>query len=186
MTITAARLGDYIQTSSGRKFWPLDPRPEDVEIEVIATALSHQCRYSGHTRKFYSVAQHSVLVSLACNSEDALWGLLHDGAEAFCVDLPRPLKRLPEFAHYRDTEAVIMRAICERFGLGIEMPESVHRADDILLATEVRDLMTPNEDIWGKWIAGTPTLPEPIVCLPPGVARKWFLSRFEQLAGATA
>lgn len=71
-----ARIGDWMQTASGRMFWPVDPRPEDVEINDIAHALSLTCRYCGHVREFYSVAQHSVLVSDAAPAENRLWPLL--------------------------------------------------------------------------------------------------------------
>lgn len=88
------RKGDWIQTYTGRQFWPLDPKPEEVCIEDIAHALSQQCRYAGHTIRFYSVAQHSVEIALRVPRAAALWGLLHDAAEAYLVDLPRPVKYL--------------------------------------------------------------------------------------------
>ena len=87
------RVGDWIQTMSGVIFYPLDPRPEEIRIEDIAHALSHQCRFAGHCREFYSVAEHSVRVSRELPQEFMLWGLLHDASEAYLVDLPRPIKR---------------------------------------------------------------------------------------------
>ena len=96
----AARKGDWIQTFTGRAFYVLDPRPEDVDIEDIAHALSMQCRFAGHCREFYSVAQHSVTASWLVPPEDALWGLLHDAAEAYVVDLPRPIKRAWQLESY--------------------------------------------------------------------------------------
>ncbi|MFN9113590.1 MAG: phosphohydrolase, partial [Bacteroidota bacterium] len=73
-------MTQWIQTFSGIAFWPLDPKPEHVRIADIAHALSMKCRYNGHTRKFYSVAEHSVLVSRHVPEEDALWALLHDAS----------------------------------------------------------------------------------------------------------
>ena len=58
-----ARVGDWIQVYTGGQFWPLDPRPEEIHIEDIAHALALTCRFTGHCREFYSVAQHSLLVS---------------------------------------------------------------------------------------------------------------------------
>ena len=97
-------LDGFIGTFSGLRFWPLDPNPEKILIADIAHALAHQCRFGGHASKFYSVAEHSVHVSKLCLPEHALWGLLHDASEAYLVDLPRPLKLLPEFAPYREAE----------------------------------------------------------------------------------
>jgi hypothetical protein len=87
----------WIQTVSGRQFWPLEPKAEDVDIGDIAHALSMKCRYSGHTQKFYSVAEHSVHISNALlrdgwSPSAALWGLLHDAAEAYLPDIARPIK----------------------------------------------------------------------------------------------
>ena len=120
-----------MQVASGARFYPLDPRPEEIQIEDVAHALGHLCRFAGHTSSFYTVAQHSVLVSRICEPQDALWGLLHDASEAYLGDMVRPLKRQPEMASYQEAEERLMAAICERFGLPAAMPESVVRADEI-------------------------------------------------------
>ncbi|QKX44275.1 hypothetical protein HPE42_20935 [Escherichia coli] len=80
----------YIQTLSGKKFDYLNSTTDDVEIEDIATALSHICRFSGHLPEFYSVAQHSVLCSQIVPPEFAFEALMHDAAEAYCRDIPAP------------------------------------------------------------------------------------------------
>ena len=138
----------WIQTHSGRRFNPIKPNPDAIVIQDIAHALSMQCRFSGHCKDFYSVAQHSVLVSYICDSQDALWGLMHDASEAYLVDVPRPLKRSGKFQAYLDFEEVMTQAICRRFGLPFKEPPSVKRADTILLATEARDLMSPLHPDW--------------------------------------
>jgi len=106
-----------ITTFSGISFWPLLPNPDDIRIDDIAHALAHQCRFAGHTRLFYSVAEHSVRVSQLCRPEDALWGLLHDASEAYLSDVPAPLKELPEFEPYRAAERNLQGAVAQRFGL---------------------------------------------------------------------
>lgn len=136
----AKRPGDFMQTFSGRKFWPLDPRSDEVHIEDIAHALSMQCRYGGHCTRFYSVAEHSVLMARTfVNLDLALWALLHDAAEAYVADVPRPLKRF--LPGYKEAESKVMAAICDRFGLPHEMPERVKYADECILADEIRQAM---------------------------------------------
>ena len=176
-----ARNGDWMQTFTGRQFWPIDPRVEEICIEDIAHALSNQCRYAGHCRDFYSVAQHSVIVSLACNPTDALWGLLHDAAEAYLVDLPRPIKRFSDLGtHYQVLEKALMEVICKRFGLPLVEPASVKKADNVVLVTEMRDLMAPPPVKWAVSWDNEP-LPEPIYAWAPEEAKRDFLRRFNYL-----
>ena len=138
---------DWIQTYSGRQFFPLEPRIEDVDIRDIAHALSLLCRFNGHSRVFYSVAEHSVRVSRALAGPVAAWGLLHDAAEAYLSDIPTPIKRrLPEFGAAEDR---LLRVIVESFGLSWPMPPDVDEADRRALATEARDLMDLPPRDWG-------------------------------------
>lgn len=144
------RRGDWIQTYTGKAFYPLDPLPSEVCLYDIAHALSHLCRYGGHVRRFYSVAEHSVLMAawfLRQGERDlAKWALMHDAAEAYLVDVPRPIKAaLPE---YRNIEAAIMRAVCSRFGLPVEEPPQVKEADTRILTDEARALMAPPPMPW--------------------------------------
>lgn len=174
----SARTGDWIQTYSGRCFWPLDPRPEEVEIADIAHALAMTCRYRGHCTRFYSVAEHSVLVSRHVPAEHALWGLLHDAAEAYSADIPRPLKR--ELAGWPDIEERILRAVCVRFGLPPEEPDCVKAADAALLSDERAALMVPCEREWGYC---QPGLGVSIAGFRPRIAEKRFLAEFRRLTG---
>lgn len=181
MTLETSRRGPWMQTFRGRQFWPLDPRTEDVYIDDIAASLSKQCRFAGHSLEFYSVAEHSVRVSLACDPLDALWGLLHDASEAYLVDVPRPIK--PYLKEYRSIETNVMNAICKRFGLSETMPESVKQADTALLATEARDLMvTPHLTDRGL---EEEALPEEIVPWTHEHARLRFVARFLEIKGIT-
>jgi len=171
----------WIQTHSGRRFNPTNPNPNSIVIQDIAHALSMQCRFSGHCSEFYSVAQHSVLVSHICNFEDALWGLLHDASEAYLVDVPRPLKRSGKFQAYIDFETAMTEAVCKRFGLPFKEPPSVKRADTILLATEARDLMSPRHP---DWVQPVEPLPFKIESWGPKKAKDMFMKRFFELTGA--
>lgn len=165
----------WITTYSGRKFWPLAPNPDDVDLLDIAHALSMLCRFTGHVREFYSVAQHCVLVSYAVPPADALCGLLHDAAEAYLLDLARPVKRLPELQAYRDAEARLQRVIYGVYGIHGEEPASIKQADALLLRTEQRDLTAATE--WRSF----PVLPTAIEPWPPYRARHNYLARFHQL-----
>ena len=88
-------------TYTGKEFYPLDPNPADIDIKDIAHALSNCCRFAGHIKSFYSVAQHSVIVSELCEPENALAGLLHDASEAYLSDIARPVKYTEQMEGYR-------------------------------------------------------------------------------------
>ncbi len=144
------RVGDWSQTYTGRRFWPLDPRPEDVEIEDIAHALSQVCRFGGHCKEFYSVAEHCVRAADFVSDEHKLVALLHDATEAYIGDVIRPLKR--QLVDYGEIEQRVAHAIGQAFGLGmqlVEFPPCVEDADEIMLATEARDLMAAPPVPWG-------------------------------------
>jgi hypothetical protein len=181
-----AGIDCWIQTYTGRRFSLSAPSAFDVRVEDIAHALSHLCRFGGHTRQFYSVAQHSVLVSLHCDEADALWGLLHDAAEAYVVDVPRPLKKLLRQGHsasyYDYAESAVMDAIATHFDLPLGVPRSVKLADETLLATEARDLLGPLVDGWSHQEAnGYLVFADRIIPMPPAEAEMAFLNRFARL-----
>lgn len=174
----------WIQTASGKRFWPLEPRPEDIDIDDVAHALSQLCRFTGHTRWPYSVAQHSVEVSRIVPDHVALEGLLHDAAEAYMADVARPVKR--SLMHVLGPiEERLERCIAERFDLVYPWPADVKRADDILLATERRDVMKSSQP-W-RLLDGRV---EPLVCSltkwTAVEAKQRFLARFCQLHLARA
>lgn len=175
--ITETRTGGWMQTASGLMFFHQDPRPEDICIEDIAAALSKICRYAGHCKQFYSVAQHSVLVSHFVEPEHALWGLLHDAAEAYVVDVPTPLKRL--LPDYEKMEDNVLEVICRKFGLQPGMPAEVKRVDNAILADEQKHLMSKPPAAWHlpELPLGLPTIP----LWEPELAERNFLTRFNQL-----
>lgn len=136
------------ETFTGVSYYPTDPHVEDINIEDIAHHLALQCRFNGACKVFYSVAQHSVLVSKLCKNYP-LWGLLHDAAEAYLGDLVRPVKYNSELGYlYKSIEKLNMWAIINKFNLEPVEPAEVKVADDILLATEARDLMRSGGANW--------------------------------------
>jgi uncharacterized protein len=133
---------DTIATFSGGWIRPLDPDPEDICIEDIAHALSSQCRFTGHTRRFYSVGEHAVLCSRIVPEGNRLEALLHDGSEAYLADLARPVKHAPGLGEtYRAYEARLERAIALRFGTTYPMSDAVRAADEAMLSSEIHALM---------------------------------------------
>lgn len=186
--------GHWMQTFTGRAFHPLAPRTEDVSGEDIAHALSMQCRYNGHVQRFYSVAEHCVLLCdwayyrmPAANGgnrlnrvEAALWALLHDAAEAYCGDMVRPLKlHMPDFCEVDDRLTAV---IAERFGLvGSVVPDVVKAIDTRILIDERTALLsTPPAD----WSLGE-VLPLGVKIhgWTPAEAKVEYLARLAALTG---
>lgn len=175
------RAHPFLLTSTGRRFWPFNPDIKDIAIEDIAHALSHMCRFTGHTREFYSVAQHSVLVGSEFASLQPsplpLYGLLHDASEAYLVDINRAIKADTAFDTYRSLEAWLQGLIYTRFGLHPDLPADVKVMDDRYGQAELRDLMVGADVI--------PSLANGIAHIepwPPRIAKWRFLDCFERFA----
>lgn len=137
------RVGPWIPTFTGGRFWLLDPRPEDFNIVDIAHCLAHSNRWCGGTiGGGYSVGQHSVHVSEEVDQRYALAALLHDAPEAYHGDCITPMKDILGDA-YSSVEEPIMCAIAKRYGFAWddEVKKAVKKADLIMLATEARDLV---------------------------------------------
>jgi 5'-deoxynucleotidase YfbR-like HD superfamily hydrolase len=171
----------WIQTHSGKRFDLMAPTPDMVELHDIATALSNLCRFTGHVREFYSVAQHSVFVSLIVSREQALFGLLHDATEAYVGDVARPLKAL--LPDYKQIEARVWRAVAAKFGISEKIPFEVKHADNIALMTERRDLLTPSTLRWADGLEAVPPSAKRIRPLCPTEAHELFIDRFNALTG---
>ena len=182
----------WIQTFTGRKFDVLNPRAEDVCWLDIAHSLAHQCRFNGHTKQFYSVAHHSVLASQHVPERFALRALLHDAAEAYIGDMPKPVKeQFPEFSIMEDQ---IMAAVHEAADLvpmrmlpfeeASEIDLWVSGIDNRLLMTERDQLMAEPPE---PWFLDHPDLrPEPVpveICCEPDfeIYKGKFLRRLVEL-----
>lgn len=164
-----------ITTVTGIQFDVANPTADMVCIGDIAHALAHLTRWGGQCKTFFSIAQHSVLVSLYCPPELALWGLLHDAAEAYYGDVSRPLKRLlPE---YKALEKAAMQVIAAKYGLPWPEPPELKTWDNMVFCMEAKALMPPLSqagdvpDVFDI----LPVLPDP---LHPVAARSLFLRRF--------
>jgi uncharacterized protein len=180
----------WIITHTGKKFYHLNPLPGMIDIEDIAHALSMLCRWTGHTRFHYSVAQHCYYASLIVAPEIALATLLHDSSEAYLGDMNRPLKHFTAAGPaYLKIEESVERVIFEKFGVPFPLPEGVKDADTQMLYAEKAQLMNVTEATqyearkWGRDETEAPII---IERWTPRRAEKMFLKRFEELQGERA
>ncbi len=172
----------WIQTYTGKKFYPFSPNPEHIDIEDIAHSLSLTCRFRGHCKRFYSVAEHSWFIYQEAKKADTsrgdqMWALLHDAAEAYCSDLLTPIKL--EMGAFRELENGILKAVAVRFGLVLPMPEMIKELDLRMLATERRQAMGQGPT-WDNLSAVLPLKIE-LIFLSSEAAKYWFLRSFDEI-----
>lgn len=211
----------WIEITSGRKFYPMDPKPENIQIGDIARALSTKVRYTGHLKKgrHYSIAEHSVwvmrnvkLLDIA-RLHDGLevfpfkdlqdlqkWGLLHDAAETYLPDVPRPIKpymyfieQLEEnslveystgeatFAPFKDVETKILKAVAKTFDLTPDhIPEPVKQVDMAMIMAERYQVMPNPTQKWGPYYNVT-WIDQVIEFWDPVEAEEIFLEEYGRL-----
>jgi len=170
-----------MQTYTGKKFEFVNTDPESINILDIAMHLSKTCRFNGACTRFYSVGEHSILVSRVVPPELALQGLMHDAAEAYTPDVQADFKKLLfETSHdVREIFVAIETAVAAAFNLPWPPDPRVKEVDQRMCATEKQQLMAPATFDWQP-------LPEPysnvavIGADPPTIATD-FLDRFNQL-----
>jgi len=172
-------LLESIATYSGKKINFRDIKVEDINLIDIAKGLSNECRFGGQCDKFYSVAQHSILVSYLVSKELALEALLHDAAEAYIKDFPSPLKKI--MPDYVKLEKQFEKVIKEKFGLPQQKSAEIKGADLIMLATESRDLNMPSVLDYPTLREISPSAEIKVVPLEPYAAYQAFLARFKEL-----
>lgn len=172
------RKGCWMQTVSGRPYWPSDPRPEDIFVEDVAHHLAMLCRYTGACRDHYSIAEHSVHVSYLVPRRFAFQGLMHDGPEYVLNDMNRPTKAdLPD---YQALEDLNWRVLARRFGLPYELHPSIKKMDTAICFAEKAAILNPSHLPWGDW--GVTEVPKvKIECWDWRTAEKKFLERFYEL-----
>lgn len=169
--------GSSILTYTGKMFDTANPNPELIDINDIAHSLANSCRYNGHCRDFYSVAEHSIYVSEQLPENLALWGLLHDATETYVGDVVKPLKNF--LLDFQKAEEKAMKAVAEKFELGLPEPDEVKIADYRMLLTEQEQLFNYQFDF-----SKHPVKPYDNVrirCWAPRTAERIFLTRFYEL-----
>ena len=180
-------LDPWIETYTGKKFYFLTPQPAMIEIEDIAHALSQTCRFSGHTREFYSVAEHCVNVSdiLLRNFGDpelALEGLFHDAAEAYLTDIATPVKKnLPEYEIMEDR---ILKTIYRKYGIHESTTGRVKDADTCMLLSEAAEFLPSKGKDWAqKYFTSFPIRVQ-LEAWTPEVAKLEYKNQFLALVAA--
>jgi hypothetical protein len=171
----------YMQTASGKFFNIVHPEPDQIDIYDIAAALSKTCRFGGHCVKFYSVAEHSVLVSQRVSHENALAALMHDAAEAYLGDVPRPLK--PLLTNYRQLELNVMSTIANKFGFLFPLPSEIKIADTAILTDEREQNMVSTPLTGEEWGNRLPRLNIGLGFWSPAKASYEFLTAFFRYGG---
>lgn len=174
-------MTNFISTVSGRQFHFGDHRRmvDAISIEDIAHSLGNICRFTGHSVRFYSVAEHSINVSYCLPRELALLGLLHDATEAYCTDIAKPLKEL--LPDYREIEQQIWLAVAEKFSLPVGMPDNVKIADAQMLKLECR-LLLPTSAFDRLNLPGHyPANVEYLHCYDPEYSKYMFMQRYKEL-----
>ncbi len=186
----------WIQTYLGKKFYLWDPQYESIFIEDIAHALSNVCRFAGHCKEFYSVAQHSVLLSLAVEKyviehqeevgikklnprEMAFRARMHDASEAYVGDVTTSLKQmLPKF---QQIEGIIQNVIEARFNIKVDpQNQLINNMDNAILLTEMQQLMSKPPEEW-ETISALKPLDLTIIPDSSIESEMSFLDRFDQL-----
>lgn len=174
-----ARRGRWMQTATGKQFWPLDPRPEEIDIRDIAHGLAMQCRYGGQCLRFYSVAEHCVLMARYAPDDIKLDTLMHDASEAYLSDVIRPIKAY--LTNYREIETELERVIAQRFGLRWPMHGAIKRLDTAILVDERDQVMAPPPVPWSD--ITEPGLGVTLQFWTPEKAKAEFLAAFYQYGG---
>lgn len=155
------RKGDWIQTYTGIQFYPLDPRIEEIDIRDIAKALAFICRFTGHSKSFYSVAEHSVRCAMYITKnfrehprhlEIKKAALLHDAAEAYIGDFSRPLKRSllqSGITLIKEIEDRLLTMIYEKYGVTIdEQIQSIVNETDLIMLKDEADFLMYDSSVW--------------------------------------
>lgn len=163
----------WVETYTSNKVYPFNPKPEQIQIEDIAHALSMICRYTGHCKRFYSVAEHSIHVAGIVPIEYKLPALLHDASEAYLGDISRPVKA--GMPYYKDLEKQITEVIYKAFKIAPFDDSLVKKADNILLGTEAKLLMFHVED-W--YLDEEPLAWDSLPCFSPGDSKMIFMHMF--------
>lgn len=175
-TTSDKKKDQWMVTYTGKIVYPYDLKPSQISIRDISHSLARTCRYSGMMGGFYSVAQHSTLISKLVSPKYALTGLLHDAPEAYLRDLPRPVKL--HLTGYKDLEEKVWQVIAHKFNLPQKIPKEIKEVDRGIVKAELRDIMNLDEDFF-KIQKETPDISIPSISIDQ--AKFDFMERYLEL-----
>jgi hypothetical protein len=135
----------FVETHTGTFYLE---HPEFVAEDIIHS-LSLLCRFNGHCRRFYSVAEHSVLVAELMDrvtGGDPWEGLWHDGTEAYLSDVPAPFKQF--FPDWRVVEDRLDRHLRRVLSLPESKTKECKTADWLAVFIEAQDLLPSKGRNW--------------------------------------
>lgn len=179
-------LDACIETYTGKMFNLISPTIDMIDIQDIAHSGSQLCRFTGHTRHHYSIAQHELLGSYIVPLEYALEFLLHDAAESYVNDMSRPLKHMTAMGDlYRPIEETIQALIRKKYELPVVQSPIIHKFDNAMLLAEKQQLMGRAD--WSKmgiekWEINASEAARVVIHeMTPREVEQEFLERFNQL-----
>jgi len=180
-------VDNFVQTFSGKKFSLFHPDPESIDLHDIAHALSMQCRFNGHTKRFLSVAEHSWWVSHLVKPEYALTALMHDAGEAYISDIPKPFKLT--LGYYIELiEQQVLDALGDKLGFDSTLSSEIKDADVEMLVYEREQALHPSKLVWSPYIESfVPYLAKArgieveLNFWTPEYAKNMFLARYAEL-----
>jgi len=167
----------WLETYNQNFFFYLEKNPENIDIEDIAQGLSNLCRFTGQVKEFYSVAQHSCIICDYAPEHLKLIGLLHDGAEAYISDIPRPVKGL--ISQIKELEVSIQIQIADKFKLTFPYSGQIDILDAQLMLAEADQLFNHRVSWQVEGLDPLDVIIEE--CWAPPRAKKEFMTRFEEL-----
>ena len=173
-------ISEWIETYTGRQFEYISESIDAINIEDISHALSNLCRFAGNCHEFYSVAQHSYIVSQYVSPKNKLQALLHDATETYISDIPAPFKRM--FPEVKKIENDICKRIFKKFNINYPISQEVKLIDIRLLLAERKYLFNHkyNHD-WGFDVSALDINLKQFGIWSPLLAEKKFKENFKQL-----
>ena len=136
MVLNIVKEHNYIWTFTGKKLYPSALSTLDIDLIDLANGLGREDRFGNQNdpHKKYSVAQHSWTIASMVPYNMKLYAMLHDGAEAYSHDMPKPIKEVMK--DFKEFEDKLSSVIHLAFKLKPETPEIIKELDSRIVIDE--------------------------------------------------